>query len=55
MGCLVRLERGRISIEIRNSQAYNVIDRRFVVKTGIDSCTNAKLNGKSRIGFSLEP
>jgi len=30
-----------ISIEIGISHAYNVIDRRFAVKTGIDSCTNA--------------
>jgi hypothetical protein len=41
IGYLMRLEHGRISIEIGISHAYNVIDRRFAVKTRIDSCTNA--------------
>jgi len=35
-----------ISIEIRVSHAYNVIDRRFVIKTEIDSCTNASFKVK---------
>jgi len=29
-----------ISIEIGISHAYNAIDIRFPVKTGLDSCTN---------------
>ncbi len=41
IGYLMRLKHGRISIEIRVSYAYNVIDRRCVVKNEIDSCTKA--------------
>ena len=38
IGYLMRPEHGRISIEIRVSQAYYVLIGLFVVQIGIDSC-----------------
>lgn len=46
IGYLMRLEHGRISIEIRVSQAYNVLNGLFAIKIGIDSCTKAVQRNK---------
>jgi len=46
MGYLIRLEYGRISIENRISQAYNVLNGLFAVQIGVDSCTKAVQSNK---------